>query len=250
MKKIAISRNDGFGAQLQAIMTCIAYCKYHNYEYIHIPVDSIGHNYSNDETFAQDLEIFSNMGYQFRKFNSLNIFERLFVRKVQHIDGEIHYSTNPDRYFTGKVRSILRENYYSSPKPNINFFSKDYLNIAIHIRRGDVDPSKKMRYDSNKQYVEIIDRLKLYYKNEKYRIFIFSEGPISDFEDIKKTNPDVTLKLNGDLKIAFHSLVIADVLVLSRSSFSYPAALLSRNTVYSNLLANWWHFPLKSWGRI
>ena len=37
-------KNDGFGAQYQAIMSGIALCKYKNYNYIHTPMKEIAHD--------------------------------------------------------------------------------------------------------------------------------------------------------------------------------------------------------------
>ena len=38
------NRNDGFGAQYQAFMSGIAYCKYKNYKYIHNPIKFLANN--------------------------------------------------------------------------------------------------------------------------------------------------------------------------------------------------------------
>ena len=36
-------KNDGFGAQYQALMSGIAYCKFKKYNYIHTPLKLIAH---------------------------------------------------------------------------------------------------------------------------------------------------------------------------------------------------------------
>ena len=42
-------------------------------------------------------------------------------------------------------------------------------------------------------------------------------------------------------------MVVAEVLVTAKSSLSYSAALLNKNTIY---YINFWHKPLNSWNII
>jgi len=50
--------------------------------------------------------------------------------------------------------------------------------------------------------------------------------------------------LNGDLEKTFHDMVTAKVLVTSKSSLSYAAALLSVNAIY---YIPFWMKPLSRW---
>ena len=55
---------------------------------------------------------------------------------------------------------------------------------------------------------------------------------------------DVILYLNTDIESSFQGMVSANILVTSRSSFSYMAALLNDGEVWYQ---PFWHPPLKNW---
>ena len=71
----------------------------------------------------------------------------------------------------------------------------------------------------------------------------------TDFQDIVEAFSEikVVMHINEEIQLTFHHLVMADVLVLARSSFSYCAGLLNKNIKIANLITNWWHKPLRSW---
>ena len=121
-------------------------------------------------------------------------------------------------------------------KPNVG-----EIDVAIHIRRGDVDSEETGRYTKNDDYVKIIDRLKITYP--LYTIKIFSEGKFEDFQDLGLA--EECFLLNIDVAATFHSLVSAKVLISAKSSFSYAAALLNENTVYHP--TTFWHHKLDHW---
>ena len=79
-------------------------------------------------------------------------------------------------------------------------------------------------------------------KYPNYNIIIFSEGNIDDFKDFNLEENN--FKLNLEIKETFHSLVKAKILITSKSSFSYSAALLNENTIY---YMDFWHKALDNW---
>lgn len=215
-------KSDGFGAQYQAIMSGIAYCKFKNYNYIHTPFKKIAHN-GNIKSLNNFIGI-PNLNSK----NNINIdIKRSYSKKV-------HQSKNPSKYYTSDVINILRNYYYSTSKPVIE--PKD---IAIHIRRGDAK-NMPARHTSNNDYIKIIKFFKEKYP--KYNIVIFSEGSIEDFDSLNNTN--VSFQLNESIEKTFHELVSAKILVSARSSFSYAAAILNSNEVY---YIDFWHKPLDHW---
>ena len=218
---------DGFGAQYQAIMSGIAYCKFKNYNYIHTPFKQIDH--------GGDIKSLNNFIGVYNLFN-YNYYK---IDIIEECSDNVHYSTNPSKYYNNDVIKILKEYYYSKAKPII-----ENIDIAIHIRRGDVNKLLcKNRYTSNSYYNKIIKFLNIKYPN--YKIIIFSEGNIKDFNDIN--NKNVSFKLNESIEKTFHSLVSAKILVTAKSSFSYSAAILNSNTIY---YMDFWHKPLKNWKNI
>jgi hypothetical protein len=78
---------------------------------------------------------------------SCNIIKHMFVN-------DVHWSKTPSIYYTNKVLDHIRKCYYSSKKPNINS-----VDIAIHVRRGDVGGGKHMdRYVPDDVYKKIIGK--------------------------------------------------------------------------------------------
>ena len=58
-------------------------------------------------------------------------------------------------------------------------------------------------------------------------IHIFSQGNIVDFREFEKLE-NVVYHLDEDEYQTFHSMIVADILILSPSSFSYFAGLISK----------------------
>ena len=215
-------KTDGFGAQYQAIMSGIAYCDYAKKIYVHTPLKHIEH---------------------IKNVKALNVFigiprSTLNVKLLKEpFSAMVHYAKNPDLFYTKKVIHKIKKYYYSTWKPKIQI-----NDIAIHIRRGDVKYNKNQeRYTSNEIYKEIIKKLRTQFPS--YKITIHSQGSVKDFADLIVDNK-VKLSLNEDIRITFHSLVTAKVLVMSKSSFSYSAAILNDNII---LYMPFWHKPLNHW---
>jgi hypothetical protein len=219
-------KTDGFGAQYQAIMSGIAFCVYKKYIYIH--TDFIEMEHDGD---INKLNLFIGINNN-HLINKNYTIEKIIVEPYSQL---VHYSNTPSIYYTENVINILRTFYYSTKKPCI-----DNIDIAIHIRRGDVDKIMSERFTSNNIYYQIIKSLKLKYPN--YNIIIFSEGKYEDFKDFELDEKH--FKLNTDIEETFHSLVKAKVLVMAKSSFSYSAAILNSNIIYYQ---DFWHKPLENW---
>ena len=222
MKTYTISgKNDGFGAQYLAIMSGIAFCKYKNYKYVHTNIKYLEHSL-NVDLINKFIGIPQDISY-----NDIDIIEEYSFRVLT--------SKNPDIFYTDNVIDTLRKYYYSTKKPIIKQFD-----IVIHIRRGDVTPYKNTdRYVPNIYYVKLIN---YFSKRFNHKITIFSQGKLEDFNDFKGKN--VNLILNCEVCTMYHIFVEAKILVTSKSSLSYSAALLNRNNIY---YLNYIHYPLKHW---
>jgi hypothetical protein len=155
---------------------------------------------------------------------------------TEEYSGEVHYSLKPSIYYTPSVLQKIRSYYYSSKKPDVG-----QVDIAIHIRRGDVTETDTIRFTPNHVYIRIISILRKLYPF--YKINVFSEGEISDFKELGLE--DSCFVLNGDITKTFHSLVVAKILITANSSFSYAAALLNENTIYHD--TEFWHKKMDTW---
>tara|TARA_B100000927_G_scaffold151811_1_gene122352 strand:+ start:2117 stop:4018 length:1902 start_codon:yes stop_codon:yes gene_type:complete len=237
-------KTDGFGSQLQAIFSLIAYCNYKGYTYIHTPMYKMHHNDENIDNFPTYMNNFINIEHKFKTFEQLSNYDKSIIHK-QKEGPFVHGSLHPEYFYNEKVLNLFREMYFSKDKPHINY-NECFKNIALHIRRGDVNQNKyPSRFISNEEYITLLKKIDL----SNSIIHIFSEGKNEDFQDIINYFPEnnFEMHLNENIQKTFHYLVMADILVLSKSSFSYCAGLLNKNTKIANLITRWWHKPLKSW---
>lgn len=231
-----LEKNDGFGSQLKRRMSAVAFAIFYNKTYVHLPFTKLQHNYNKDANYPSEMESFASIGLGFplkEDLGDVNIYER---------EDFIYYvDQNVDLFYNDKVLALFKKNYYSSPKEQIAYFSKDHLNAAVHIRRGDVTDTGPMgMWMCDEHYLSIMERIRK--EHPKVKFFIFSEGRAEDFEKFQM--PDVELHLNEDIKKTFHALVSADILVTSKSAFSYTAALLSDGIIY---YTNCWQPKLAHW---
>jgi hypothetical protein len=237
-------KTDGFGSQLQAIFSMIAYCYYKGYTYIHTPMYTMQHNDELIQDFPSYMNRFINVESKFSSIDQLSSYDQTIVHK-QKEGNFVHGSYHPEYFYNDHVLNVFREMYFSTEKPEL-LYDDNYKNVAVHIRRGDVNVKKyPSRFITNAKYIDLLSKMKL----EGCILHIFSEGSESDFGDIVSAFPGnkVVMHINEPVQLTFHHLVMADVLVVAKSSFSYCAGLLNNNTKIANFITNWWHKPLGTW---
>jgi hypothetical protein len=222
----------GFGAQYQSMMSGLAFADHNNYLYLHTPFTGIEHNLDVDK-----VNKFIGMNNDELEKNGLMPRGGDEIISKGHAP-EVHFAEKPSIYYTDKVLKKLRDFYHSTEKPQI-----EPLDIAVHIRRGDVNPGLANRYTNNDMYKKLIPILKNEYPGKK--ITIVSQGKLEDFNDLGLEKEGYML--NTDFYDTFHNLVCAKVLIVAKSSYSYSAALLNANTVYC---PDFWHKPLDHWKSI
>lgn len=241
-KKILIvsGKNDRFGSQYSAQMSGFAYARYNNYIYRFTKFFGDKHSEIATEFCGMKSDIDD------------NIDKEPEVKFQRHCN--ISQSHEVDKYFNKEVIQELRNMYYSSWKPE-----PIRCDVAMHIRRGDVGcidvRGKKnqdgtlyrhwmQRYDSNEYYINAIKFLREKKKNNSLKIAIFSQGNENDFKEFLN-DPNIKLFLNGDWRIAYHSMVEAPILVTSISEFAWTAGVLSKGEIYKN--KRMFRNPLKNW---
>ena len=137
-------KTDGFGAQYQSILSGIAFCKYKNYVYVHSPFTQIEHNV--DIRKANEFIGITNVEPVPQNCNIIK----------EPYSSVVHWCSTPSLYYTDQVLEYIRNCYFSTPKPHIAD-----IDIAIHIRRGDVSNVRnKDRYTDNSFYANIIKQMK------------------------------------------------------------------------------------------
>ena len=134
------------------------------------------------------------------------------------------------------VMEILKQKFHNAPT-RINdrlFFDNKFLNIAIHVRRGDIllgqqnkNPNLLLRWQGNDYFINVLRNTLLNLKIKKpIAIYLFSQGKIDDFAEFNQfENFHFCLEVNPIQ--SFLHMVYADILITSKSSFSYKPALLN-----------------------
>lgn len=147
----------------------------------------------------------------------------------------------------GAMEHIKRKFYSASArKKDSIIYERNCLNIAVHIRRGDItigqktkEPGLTKRWVTTEYYEQLIHEiLKLLPTDTVYRIYLFSQGREEDFPELKGI-PNLIYCLDMPARESFLHMVKADVLLTSKSSFSYKPALLSDGLKLCP--AHFWH---------
>jgi len=126
----------------------------------------------------------------------------------------------------------LWQEKFASPK-----YSKDAINVALHIRRGDLmsyfgvpgqEEIIRIRYTVNQFYIDVFRSIQhAFPPGVKVVGHFISEGEPADFQDIADTFPEHKILLHGGSLDDFLLLKEADVIVTAKSGYSHLAASLS-----------------------
>lgn len=139
--------------------------------------------------------------------------------------------------------------------PVENLLQDGKVNVAIHIRRGDIMAMMRAgvgaweeRYVDLDYFVNLAKQLEALCGKHRVCFHVFSQGAKPDFEAFDCLS-DVAYHLDYDVFASFHNLAIADVLIGSPSSFSYLPSLFSEGVKI--FCYPFWHdLPLgKDWVR-
>lgn len=139
----------------------------------------------------------------------------------------------PDQF---GVMDAIKIKFHTSParKRDQLIFDSASFNIAIHVRRGDIvigqenlNPNLLLRWQGNDYFEKVlrsvVDTINT---NKPIAIYLFSQGEKSDFQEFEQfENLHFCLDMNA--QDSFLHMVYADLLITSKSSFSYKPALLS-----------------------
>ena len=258
-------KTDGAGAQIQAVLSTILFANELGIKYVHTPFENISYpfyskkiksNIDDDKSYASKWESFTNLGFNELavgqiKSNNLDIINVSHPREVKKTKNTLFVITDCHKFadrnpglYPKLVPQIQYKYAQSSEKPDL-YFNPSKINVAIHIRRGEISKKEDpKRYTSNHFVLNIIKRISAVLDDCRHKpIFhIYSQGDDADFSEIAKDG--ILFHLNECPFTTFHHMVSADVLVMAKSSFSYSAALFSKGVI---IYLPFWHKPLKNW---
>jgi hypothetical protein len=232
-------RADGFGGQFQTRIYCILIAENSGKKYIHTTVKTMEHNYDNDPEFLNNIENLMNLKNNYASIKNPTRVKNCeilnFMKLIEEFESNINFYLNSD-----SLKNI--KNTFWKNK-NRNFFNNGKINIAVHIRRPNIHDNRVYGADTKTEYFfNIINVIKNKYNDKPLLFHIYSQNDISDYDEFDKT--DIQFHLNENLFDSFTGMVAADVLVTSKSSLSYVAAILSEGEIY---YTPFWHPPKENW---
>jgi hypothetical protein len=228
-------RSDGVGMQALARMSGMNFAKAFGATYVDTPFKYIDHAPGEMSTWLAQWESVFN-------------FDRGEQRITPGKDKVVDYSD----YLSGKSRlnpgDVLRfqqfywlhRHYPDSFKAVAQSLQQKYdfvphtrrddrVNIAIHIRRGDVGSNvNSLRFTPNEKIIRTIRDLCQIFEemNLAVSVDLFSQGKTTEFAEFGELG--CRLHLDVDAVWTMRRLIETDLLVMSKSSFSYVAALINR----------------------
>ena len=149
-----------------------------------------------------------------------------------------------DRLEYGKTRKTFTPSWYEHLITTTNFpydpprAPNTPLKVAVHIRRGDYDPcipTLRKKYLPNEYYLRVLDGyLPTACISRRCDVTIYTDNVykkelLEDFDPFRARN--FTIDFDSPIKDIWRAFINADVLVISKSSFSLVPALLNRNQV-------------------
>lgn len=245
------------GAQVMARLSTLIFARHYGYEYLHLPLYALEHTPPGvaPGEWAAKWERFLNYA-EGEELLGGRIAEAVAVRKVQRLrplSGRIYSVANCHRVTNRlttewhALRPQLRAAYYRTSKPGLKFAGGQPI-LAVHVRRGDVMSHGKNsgRYTELSAVMARVDRLVSEFQcrsGHVPEVHVYSEGDVALFQPMVDRFC-ARLHLDEDDLTAFHGLVMADGLVMAKSSFSYLAGLISSGLC---IYEPFWHPPMPDW---
>jgi hypothetical protein len=233
-------RTDGFGAQFQTIIYCILLAENTGNKYIHNRIKSMEHNYNGDPDYLPKAELLMNISGNYTSIEECDSHENIMLFTPQEL---IHNFETNMIFLMRSAALINLKTIFWKNKERV-FFANNSINVAVHVRRPNSHDNREDGANTNlKYYFDIIERIKNTFTDGKRVTFhIYSQNIISDYSGFNQEG--LCFHLNENVFDTFTGLVAADILVTSKSSFSYAAAILSDGLIYYQ---PFWHPPGENW---
>lgn len=251
-------RQTGLGTQMYDNLRLWLHCQLTNNIYIHNTMSSdVDHNYEEDPLYGEKVDRFFNI-YQdelIYDHDNPNGIDPLPTESLKPLCDPFIHGWRTAEYNMYRAKILRR--YNLTEKPQLRF-KKNKLNVAIHIRRGDILRDEHFnRVLPDEYYIESMYRISEWFSRRKndIKFYIFSQSPRTTrpcyMRDIKNVeqysyyddkdifgkfkaikNLDYELVIDNDIFSDFHHMKNADVLVMSRSCLSRLAAIYSSGVVF------------------
>jgi hypothetical protein len=248
------NHQDGGCAQVQRIIGIFCIARHLNIEYIHSELNDIEHRYRDNIDYLPIYNKFFHFENH-RKINDLDFTKTKIIECDRISKKIIDENRNKDvlikilyPYDITDIYPKLYNYIYEYSFVNKPLYD-DIFRVCIHIRRGDVNMYKNTeRFLSDEYYLDKINKISqiLFSKNKKFIINIYSENSNTyNFNKFKNLN-NVELKIDYDDVETIKELAMSNILIMSKSSYSYVAGLLNKDglVIYPD---GFWHTKMEKW---
>ena len=191
-------RRDGFGAQIYAQMSGVAFAAASGREYRHTPMAFVAHA---EQHTPGALDALGGVGSACSAADPADPLEQ----QLPCIP-EVWHAERPDTFFSPEVLALLRSRYSGSgAKPAAPACLHGAAErVVVHVRRGDVTAFRNNdRHTPVSVYVSVVVRLRRLHP--RATIVVYSEGPPGELECLARL-PSVRLCLDTDLPTTFHAM--------------------------------------------
>jgi hypothetical protein len=252
-------RNDGGGAQISARISTMICAKLKGLTYAHSPLAEVAHvpAGTHSEDWSSRWEQFFNLGAG--EINAAEIEARGYLVKHVvkphrflpcsrrlHVVAHCHKVTDHHPAAWAAIAPELREKYRLSAKPALPGYDDGRVQIAVHLRRGDVGSSGQFseRFTADDIVLSRVRRVLQAVGPELATVRLFSQGTPQDFRAFSELG--VHLHLDDDVFATFQHFVQSDLLFVAKSTFSYLGGVIGGNVCIGE---PFWHPSLPGWIR-
>ena len=238
--------SDGFGSLMEYILGLVFFCDRYGFEYVHTDLEIIEHNndisvdiwlkkwneciqqiflpnVKNSKEFKGDVQNINQLSFVPVSNTLFRLINSSYLKQI--LDTE---------QITNKLlRNNIINNFGAKTKNYIKDYDESTVNIAVHIRKylktdGDPSPWRELYERGNESdiyFQNIIKNLLFLIPNAKVHIYSQEEKDIFDhFLDI---SPNISIYTNNDIMHDLIHLSRANILVMSKGSFSRIANFYS-----------------------
>ncbi len=237
------NRGAGIGHQITCWAAGCHYAQVYGLQYAYAPFGDARWDqllgYGQGETTVEQLR---QQGYKVRRLpltTDDNSAETAMNRRIidSYGDAKVVFLAELDQFYTDlpQLQQLMQQKFYAAPSRQQMKLCYDpaCYNIAIHVRRGDImaDPQHenlRIRYLSNDYFRRVLDQvLDRIRPGRPIHVWFFSQGKPADYPEFSHVQ-NLHWCMDMDPYLSFVHMVYADLIVTSKSSFSYKPALLSR----------------------
>lgn len=232
-------RDDGFGAQYQSIIWTILFAEVKGDTFLYSDILRMDNPSKDTKGFLEKAVKTMNIKGNYPQVESVGGVT-MYAPKWPYFYKEIEREM--ERFHdTGSFERIK----YLYHKDKESPFSSGRVHVAVHVRRPNKCDVRTEGADTpDAYYLQCMKLIQEKYKqeNKECLFHIYSQGAEESFQDYKMF--PVQFHLDEDTFETFNGMVFADVLILSASSYSYVAALLSNGVI---VYKPFWHPPRRHW---